>query len=297
MIVHEDGVAIYDKKSGMTLRLDEEEARAMIEGPLPSEKCHCPEVVHIELTSRCNLDCPYCYVRRDDRDLSCEQWAAIIKQLADAGVFQITFGGGEPLMRKDAPRLAKLADDSGLNVTITTNGTSLNDIDIADLKVFRQINISYHDSSERTGFSIEEALGRLHEAGIPTGIHIIMRKDYLPQIPRLAALAKRYGSVLLLLSYKPVDGKVDETVPIEQIIATAAELLKSGHQVALDNLTTGQCFQKERLCVISSSGEVYPCSFVRQSLGNVARTGFLEIWRSRGAKIACPYRDGHYNNP
>jgi [mycofactocin precursor peptide]-tyrosine decarboxylase / 3-amino-5-[(4-hydroxyphenyl)methyl]-4,4-dimethylpyrrolidin-2-one synthase len=289
-IVWDGGISIYDKNSGMTLRLSDTEAQAMLEGYVPAGGYQCPEVVHIELTSRCNLRCPYCYVPRNDRNLPHEDWSRIIRQLADAGVFQITFGGGEPLLRDDAPALAKFADDSGMNVTITTNGTPLRDFEPADLKVFRQINISYHEEGRKAGFDLEGALSRLSMAGIPTGIHLIMRREYLPEVPRLAELARKHRSVLLLLSYKPVAGSGSEAVPVESIMSMAMELSGSGLQVAVDNLTTGQCFQKERLAVISASGEVFPCSFVRESLGNVLRTDFRSIWESRGSKVPCPYR-------
>jgi MoaA/NifB/PqqE/SkfB family radical SAM enzyme len=290
IISQDDGVAVYDKKSGMTLRLKDSEARTILEGYIPGLEYQCPEVVHMELTSRCNLRCQYCYVPRDDRDLPHEDWARIIRQLADAGVFQITFGGGEPLLRDDAPALARLADDSGMNVTVTTNGTPLRNFEPADLKVFRQINISYHKQGKSAGFDLEGALSDLSKAGIPTGIHLIMRKEYLPEVPRLAELARKHGSVLLLLSYKPVAGPAREAVPVESIMSMARELSGSGLQVAVDNLTTGQCFQKERLAVISGSGEVFPCSFVRESLGNLLRTDFRSLWKSRGSKVPCPYR-------
>lgn len=289
-IIRTDGISIYDKSSGMTLRLNDAEARAMLEGFVPGQCCQCPEVVHLEITSRCNLRCAYCYVPREDRDMPFDKWAGTIKQLADAGVFQVTFGGGEPLLRDDAPALARLADDSGMNVTLTTNGTPLRNFEPADLKVFRQINISYHEEGKRAGFDLERALSDLSKAGIPTGIHLIMRKEYLPEVPRLAELARSHGSVLLLLSYKPVAGPASEAVPVGDILSMARELSGSGLRVAVDNLTTGQCFQKERLAVLSASGEVFPCSFVRESLGNVLRTDFQSIWKSRGSKVPCPYR-------
>ena len=109
------------------------------------------EVVHVEITSRCNQDCPYCYIRKDEgeKDLDEQQLRRLLKALADWGVFQITFGGGEPFLREGVCDLARFADDNGLNVTVTTNGTLLYDRTTSpftdeELSVFRQINISFH---------------------------------------------------------------------------------------------------------------------------------------------------------
>ena len=60
------------------------------------------EVAHLEVAARCQLACSYCYARdRPATELSTSQWKAIISDLASYGVFQITFGGGEPTLRED----------------------------------------------------------------------------------------------------------------------------------------------------------------------------------------------------
>ena len=55
----------------------------------------------LELTYRCNLSCPYCYVGNFERkeELSASDWKAIINQIPFYGL--ITLVGGEPLIRKD----------------------------------------------------------------------------------------------------------------------------------------------------------------------------------------------------
>jgi len=127
----------------------------------------CPEIVHAEVTARCNLNCAYCYVPKEQEELGLEAWKTIFKQLGDFGVFQLTFGGGEPFLRPDVCQLAKIADDYGLNVTVTTNGALLDSWPLEELAIFRQINISYHSQSILQGFQIEKALARLSTANIP----------------------------------------------------------------------------------------------------------------------------------
>ena len=55
----------------------------------------------LELTYRCNLKCPYCYVGldRNKEELSFEEWKHVINQIPFYGI--VTIVGGEPLIRND----------------------------------------------------------------------------------------------------------------------------------------------------------------------------------------------------
>lgn len=61
----------------------------------------------------CNLRCRHCYAagqqKAEERELSTEQWKAIIDKLRAAGVPQITFTGGEPTLRQDLVELTEYA--------------------------------------------------------------------------------------------------------------------------------------------------------------------------------------------
>lgn len=55
----------------------------------------------LELTYRCNLACPYCYVgnERNKKELTTDEWKKVIDQIPFYGI--VTLVGGEPLIRKD----------------------------------------------------------------------------------------------------------------------------------------------------------------------------------------------------
>jgi MoaA/NifB/PqqE/SkfB family radical SAM enzyme len=286
-----DGISIYDSENGITLRLNHSEASSLLGISDIAEDYECPETVHLELTSRCNIDCPYCYVPRDSCELGTKKWEAIIDQLDDLGVFQLTFGGGEPFLRNDISHLARYARDRGVNVTVTTNGTLLDSVSIRDLQEFRQVNISYHEEASRNAFRIDETLRRLSGENVSTGISLIMSKQYLSQVGYIADLARETHSQLLLLTYKPVGNDSENCVEVKRIRSIAENLSKDGVSVGIDSLTNGKCLQKESFCVISSSGEVFPCSFIRQAMGNITCQSIREIWADRGKKIECPYSD------
>lgn len=73
--------------------------------PLPSKFSH----VWLEVTNACNLSCQHCYsdsspkVNRAD-EMTVEQWKFIIDKLLKHGVQQLTFIGGEPMIRPELVR-------------------------------------------------------------------------------------------------------------------------------------------------------------------------------------------------
>lgn len=81
-----------------------------------------------ELTYRCNLNCPYCYVGQDrnKQELSTEDWFKVIEQIPFYSL--VTLVGGEPLIRKDfIPILEKTCKKTLGKVNVVTNGLLLDD--------------------------------------------------------------------------------------------------------------------------------------------------------------------------
>ncbi len=85
--------------------------------------------VLLEVTSRCNLNCTYCFAHGGERDLqpSFEELCRRIDIIAEKGggpLLQLT--GGEPTLRDDLPELAAYAKKAGCAYTqINTNGIRL----------------------------------------------------------------------------------------------------------------------------------------------------------------------------
>ncbi len=78
-----------------------------------------------EVTSACNLKCRHCSANAVNtaNDLTTGEALDTIDKLADMGVTILAFSGGEPLMRKDIFKLAKITADHGIFAAMATNGT------------------------------------------------------------------------------------------------------------------------------------------------------------------------------
>lgn len=97
----------------------------------------------LELTYRCNLQCPYCYVGsdRNKSELSTQDWKNVIEQIPFYGI--ITLVGGEPFIRQDFIEILETACKKVLRkVHVVSNGVLLNDDIIKAFKKYKPIMLS-----------------------------------------------------------------------------------------------------------------------------------------------------------
>lgn len=88
-----------------------------------------PLFVVWDITANCNLRCLFCgfgktndNILQSDTELPLEQKIKIIKNLAERGVWFLSFCGGEPLLCKDLEQIVKEAKSQKLVVNVSTNG-------------------------------------------------------------------------------------------------------------------------------------------------------------------------------
>ena len=284
-----EGLVIYKPETYQTIRLTKPESGCLGVRVFPKDTP--PEIVHLEISDRCNLSCPYCYVKNQHgKELPLPIWQRIIKDLAESGVFQVTFGGGEPTMREDLDTLARYTKELGLTLCMTSNGLKIPEISKKTLKLFDQINISWH---RQVGF--DKALSHLKKIGVRRGINFCLSKDYVKDIDYITRVSKEYEAEILLLTYKPVNNDWKNQVLPEEVYKLALEMNEEKIAVAIDGLTCNTCLASKRFCDVNSKGDVSICSFIREPIGSLLTTKFLDIWHNRPRQVACPYKKGGEN--
>jgi len=87
-----------------------------------------PDAVTIAVTHRCPLRCPHCSAAlfNKSEELSTKDIKRLITQCVDLGCYNITFTGGEPLIREDIVDLVKYAAEQHVVVQIFTSAANLN---------------------------------------------------------------------------------------------------------------------------------------------------------------------------
>ncbi|HEX6924452.1 MAG TPA: GTP 3',8-cyclase MoaA [Longimicrobiaceae bacterium] len=93
------------------------------------------EYLRISVTDKCNLRCVYCmpeeglpWLRREDL-LTFEEITEIVREMAQMGLRRLRITGGEPLVRRDLPRLIELLREiPGIeDIALSTNAVLLAD--------------------------------------------------------------------------------------------------------------------------------------------------------------------------
>ena len=213
--------------------------------------------LRISVTDRCNIRCVYCMPETvtflpKNSLLSFEEITRVVKVATTLGIDKIRLTGGEPLVRRDLPRLVSMvAAVPGIkDVGLTTNGVLLAPMAKALWDAgLRRINVSldtmdpvrFEELTRRTGFEqVIEGILAAKEAGFdPVKINAVAIKgttesDVVP----LALFAREHGLELRFIEYMPLDasdhwerGKVLFAAEILEILgASISPLTPAPHQ-------------------------------------------------------------------
>jgi MoaA/NifB/PqqE/SkfB family radical SAM enzyme len=88
-----------------------------------------PLFIAWDITYKCNLNCFFCdrqeFYRDKLTELTLEEAKIVVDKLVEADVMSVGITGGETLLREDLEDIIEYAVQSGLVVTLSTNGTLL----------------------------------------------------------------------------------------------------------------------------------------------------------------------------
>lgn len=138
-----------------------------------------PRSADIEITSRCNLKCRYCYYfdnpEVEYRDLPTNEWLRFFDELGRCAVMDVTLQGGEPFIREDLPQLIEGIIRNRMRFSILSNGTLIDDAIAAFLAATNRCN-SVQISMDGSGPETHDACrGRGSFDGALRGIRILQR--------------------------------------------------------------------------------------------------------------------------
>ena len=180
-------------------------------------KCLLPMRYFFELTHRCNLNCPYCYVEKQDikEELTTFEWKNIIKQIPFYSF--ITLVGGEPLIRKDFSEiLFECCKRTISKVNVVSNGVLINEKLIDDFLKSKMLLLSVsldgweknHDKNrqkegifEKIQENLELVNKKRQNSRLMIDIKTIILKDNLEDILKLYEYCTKMNFEFLSLSF------------------------------------------------------------------------------------------------
>jgi len=180
--------------------------------------------LRISVTDRCNLRCTYCmpesvtFLPRGEL-LTFEEIERFVRVAAPLGIDKLRLTGGEPLVRKDLPRLVeRLVGIEGIgDVGLTTNGLLLAGAARALRDAgLERINVSldtldpgrFRELTRREGLEqVIEGILAAKAAGFePIKLNAVaIRGVTEPDVVPLARFAREHGLGLRFIEYMPLD--------------------------------------------------------------------------------------------
>lgn len=193
----------------------------------------------IEITDSCNYKCRYCYVHNTYRKhIELEAFKKIINQLVKKGCLWLTITGGEPLSHSKFQSIYEYAYDSGMKVTVFTNGSLINQsiCELFQRKPPYEIELTLYGVDKNTYEGItqvdnsfyyfEKALTELKKKGISFKVKWTLTKEnykindkFIEYCDR-KHLAFRYDNFILPGLTKEVDLNKYRLSPQEAFIST-----------------------------------------------------------------------------
>ena len=283
--------------------------------PLPSGDdftLSAPETVHLAITTRCNLDCPGCYVPRSSTEpgLTTAELCGLIDQWAQMHVFQLAVGGGEPLLYEGLFDVLAYAREQGIVPNLTTNGTLLNAGVVRRLEWagVARVNISWNGPWDglSTRPHVTRALQLLLDSTLQVGVNLLVTPTLLSRLPqvltRLQTLGVRRVTILRpkppaiptgtsMAWYDANRLRRADLFRLRDILNAWQGVLELEVGSALVGLMSDidaallrwrgiyGCAAGRRICTVWPDGRVTPCSFLADlCAGNVRRIPFAELW-------------------
>lgn len=276
-----------------------------------------PESLHIELTDRCPLSCFQCYkgMRKSGSDMSFQYLRELVDEADRLGVFQLAFGGGEPLSYPRIVDAVALVGHTGMSATVTTSGAGLSAGLLRALRAaglnHMQVSLNSLDAGvnarSRDGYDEAiAALDLLRQNALSFGINWTARRENIGAFAEIASYAADLGADNVnILRYKPSPGEdYDAAVPEDgelwrlacdiaacrlpvkiKVDSAFSQLLCYLHGERAHSIRCG-CAAGTLFVAVTPFGRFKPCSHVEHVttagsieayLDSAERAAFLEI--------------------
>jgi radical SAM protein with 4Fe4S-binding SPASM domain len=269
-------------------------------------KAGVPLSVQIDVTYRCNERCVHCYLDHVDHgEMTTAEIRDLLDQLNEAGVFFVTFSGGEVLMRMDFFPILEYARSLSFDVKIKTNAFMIREKQadrIRELGV-RMVQVSIyshrpevHDAITKLPGSLKRSVAGirlLQSRGLKVIIGNVLMRTTLNDYPGVIALAKELGVEFTIdptitpkmdgdrsvLSLGIGGDDLRQVFRNGDLVGNVEEFCAPPPAVDDDALDGLPCSAGHTACYISPYGDVYPCVQFPLPTGNVRKQKFLDIWR------------------
>ena len=275
-----------------------------------------PLVVSWNVTRKCNLKCPHCYINATtetlNNELSTEEAKGLIDQISEVSRPLLILSGGEPLLRKDIFELVRYGTEKGLKMGLGSNGSLIDDIAAKRLKEagVKTVSISLdssiperHDEFRGVSGSWEKAVSAikaLRNNDMLVQVNTTVTQNNFDEIDEIMSLVEKLevenfhlfflvptgrGAKITDISPAMYEGMIKTTFAktakhkLNVRPSCAPQFMRIAKDVGLDmRQWIRGCIAGLYYCRIYPNGEITPCPYLPIKLGNIREKSFKEIW-------------------
>lgn len=282
-----------------------------------------PLTLQFELTCRCNLRCAMCYnasglLARGSRELTDEEWMAVVREGCDLGMLEAVISGGEPLLRRRLLfRILDILKERGVCMHLVTNGWYITPEIARRLGEysfgFVQVSIDghvpeVHDAVRQVAGSwarATRALQLLAAQGLPCRLAFTGIKSNYRHVPEVVDLAIALGARTVVLGRALAQGRGNtngdavlldrnEALAFNEIYQQVRAEKGSAIRIIIGMQTAHQLIESHispsTAGIIRPNGEFRLGCLAPFVYGNVRDRSLGEIWES-GAKFGYRHPD------
>lgn len=295
----------------------------VLEHLLKGERC-APVYIRIKPTNKCNHNCSYCHYKNAYLDLDefnpadeipREKMLETIDSMKDLGVKAVTFsGGGEPLLYPHIEETMERVLESGIDLSIITNGSLLSGKKAELLSKAKWVRLSIESINDKEYCGIRGIkegsfatlcdnianFAKIKESTCELGVNVVVNNTNCTEILEMAKLMKELG--VNHVKYAPMITNDTHAYHREFKDEVTAQLQKAqelygDERFRVIDLYTGdfrdsviferqykECPMKEFICILAANSKVYFCQdkayLSDGAVGSIENQSFKDMWLS-----------------
>jgi MoaA/NifB/PqqE/SkfB family radical SAM enzyme len=255
-----------------------------------------------EITSKCSLRCKHCYLGNETwrmKDLKLEKIKEILEKLKVFLPLKILFLGGEPFERNDIIEILSIAKKMGFDVGVDTSGRFLTKEKIKRLGKIGGIKINFslygfspivNDKFTYSGHfkDVIAAIENCKKENIDVDISFLLTKKNFMELFKINTFLKKYNirnahlDVFMNFGYNQIKNEFELTFSQFFLFWFFLRFFPSFYSKKIGqrkfSVMVSPC-ERSRVPTIKPNGDVWPCMFVKKSVGNITNDNFDEIWK------------------
>lgn len=237
--------------------------------------------VMIELTTKCNFDCDYCYSKQyDDKMMSVDLFKSIVDEWKSSST-PLTFvlaGEGEAMLHPSFWDMVEYAHHPRHYLTMITNGSALNQQNVSRMKkLFDKVAVSL----DTMDASLADRVGRHHHDKVIAGIRLlahskipvmVMTTDFGQDIEPVRQFIKTLPPRLVEHRVQPLYTKQDYATSYTMFAPIIPVIPKSPTRVRCDIASNGA------FIAYDVNGIKTPCCHIKDKTSYIGYDALVEMF-------------------